>query len=184
MNKERMAAFTDAVLAIIMTILVLELEKPATMTLAGLWDLRANFFAYALSFFWLGLMWLTHHNNWEKITRVNNQAAIFTLLMLFFASLFPYTTGLVATNFDNSIAQSFYGIVVLAVSFSNMGLSRSINKANDNVQLGLLYTLPDWMVILDIAIKVIGLILAITVYPPAMMYSIFISMFVIGLGHL
>jgi len=73
MNKERMAAFTDAVLAIIMTILVLELEKPATMTLAGLWDLRANFFAYALSFFWLGLMWLTHHNNWEKSVKLTTK---------------------------------------------------------------------------------------------------------------
>lgn len=59
MGKERLAAFIDAVLAIIMTILVLELEKPKAMTWAGLWDLRANFFAYALSFFWLGLMWST-----------------------------------------------------------------------------------------------------------------------------
>ncbi|MGI6024565.1 MAG: TMEM175 family protein, partial [Pediococcus parvulus] len=49
MNKERLAAFTDAVLAIIMTILVLELEKPKTVNLAGLWALRANFFAYTLS---------------------------------------------------------------------------------------------------------------------------------------
>jgi len=184
MNKERMAAFTDAVLAIIMTILVLELEKPATMTLAGLWDLRANFFAYALSFFWLGLMWLTHHNNWEKISKVNNKAALFTLLMLFFASLFPYTTGLVATHFNDAVAQSFYGIIVLAVTFSNIGLSRSVDQANDNVHLGLLYTLPNQMTILDLAIKLIGLILAITVYPPAMMYSIFLSMFIIGFAHL
>lgn len=184
MNKERMAAFTDAVLAIVMTILVLELEKPKSMTLAGLWDLRANFFAYALSFFWLGLMWLTHHNNWEKITKVNNQAAIFTLLMLFFSSLFPYTTGLVAANFNNAVAQSFYGVVVLAVTLSNIGLSRAVNKANDDVELGLLYTLPNRMTILDIAIKLLGLVLAITVYPPAMIYSIFLSMFIIGFAHL
>ena len=72
MNKERLAAFTDAVLAIIMTILVLELEKPKTVNLAGLWALRANFFAYTLSFFWIGLMWTTHHNNWHKVKSVSN----------------------------------------------------------------------------------------------------------------
>ncbi len=71
MNKERLAAFTDAVLAIIMTILVLELEKPKHVSLAGLWDLRANFFAYTLSFFWLGLMWSTHHSNWHKVKKSN-----------------------------------------------------------------------------------------------------------------
>lgn len=184
MSKERMAAFTDAVLAIIMTILVLELEKPSKMTVSGLWNLRANFFAYALSFFWLGLMWLTHHNNWEKISSVNNKTAIFTLLMLFFASLFPYTTGLVAANFYNAVAQSFYGIVVLAVTFSNIGISWTVNQANDNVKLGILYTLPNRLTILDIAIKLIGLVLALTVYPPAMIYSVFLSMFVIGIAHL
>jgi len=104
--------------------------------------------------------------------------------MLFFASLFPYTTGLVATHFNNAVAQSFYGIIVLAVTFSNIGLSRSVDQANDNVHLGLLYTLPNQMTILDLAIKLIGLILAITVYPPAMMYSIFLSMFIIGFAHL
>ena len=103
--------------------------------------------------------------------------------MLFFASSFPYTTSLVATHFNNSVAQSFYGIVVLAVTLSNIGLSSAINQANDNVQLGLLYTLPDKLTILDIVIKLIGLILAITVYPPAMIYSIFLSMFVIGFAH-
>ncbi|PRO77489.1 hypothetical protein C6Y10_15895, partial [Lactiplantibacillus pentosus] len=71
----------DAVLAIIMTILVLELEKPAQVTLAGLWALRANFFAYTLSFFWLGLMWTTHHNNWHLVKKVTNHTVMYSLLM-------------------------------------------------------------------------------------------------------
>ena len=53
MEKDRLGAFIDAVLAIIMTILVLELPRPETYDIAGLWALRTNFFAYALSFFWL-----------------------------------------------------------------------------------------------------------------------------------
>lgn len=58
MRKERLIAFTDAVLAIIMTILVLELEKPSVPTLEQFWALRHNFFAYFLSFFWLGSLWM------------------------------------------------------------------------------------------------------------------------------
>ena len=67
MNKERLAAFMDAILAIIMTILILELKKPETATLKALWNLRVNFFAYTLSFFWLGTMWVNLHNEWYKI---------------------------------------------------------------------------------------------------------------------
>lgn len=183
MSKERIAAFTDAVLAIIMTILVLELKKTTQVTLAGLWALKINFFAYALSFFWLGAMWLTHHNNWEKIKRVNNATAVATLLMLFFASFFPYTTSLVALNFNNKVAQAFYGIIILAVTFSNIGISRSIDRANQNVQLGLLYTISDRMVYLDILIKLVGLVLTLTIYPPMMMYAVFISMIVMLFAH-
>lgn len=180
MNKERLAAFTDAVLAIIMTILVLELEKPKTVNLAGLWDLRANFFAYTLSFFWLGLMWTTHHNNWHSITKVSNATVSYSLLMLFIASLFPYTTSLVATNFNNVTAQTFYGLVVLGVSFSNMAISHSLKQVNPSVHFGWLYALPNTSIILDVVIKLIGLLITLTVYPPAMMYAIFIDIFVVG----
>ena len=65
MEKERLVTFTDAVLAIIMTILVLELKKPTEPTLAQLWALRESFLAYALSFFWLGSMWIALHNTWS-----------------------------------------------------------------------------------------------------------------------
>ena len=54
MKKDRLIVLTDAVLAIIMTILILELEKPTTPSLEAFWDLRQNFFACFLSFFWLG----------------------------------------------------------------------------------------------------------------------------------
>ena len=67
MNKERLAAFMDAVLAIIMTILILELKKPEMASLKALWNLRIDFFAYTISFFWLGTMWVNLHNEWYKI---------------------------------------------------------------------------------------------------------------------
>lgn len=176
MNKERLAAFTDAVLAIIMTILVLELEKPEHISWQGLWNLRVNYFAYALSFFWLGMMWFSHHNAWTKIKKINNSTVIYSLLMLFFASLFPYTTSIVAQNYNNSTAQVLYGIIVLLVSFSNMAISHSLNVANGRKVFKLLYDVSTKNVLIDLTIKIIGLILSMTVFAPAMLYAILLGL--------
>lgn len=179
MNKERLAAFTDAVLAIIMTILVLELEKPKELNWNGLWDLRTNFFAYALSFFWLGFMWLNHHNAFEKIEKVSNSTIVWTLVMLFFASLFPYTTGIVAGNFNNSFAQVFYGVIIILVSLSNIALSNSLNKVNKQ-QFKALFDIDSRAVAIDLSIKVIGIILSMTIFPPAVMIAVFINVIVLS----
>lgn len=175
MNKERLTAFTDAVLAIIMTILVLELEKPKTMTWANLWDLRMNFFAYAISFFWLGLMWADNHRAFHKIDKISDGTVAWTLVMLFFASLFPYSTSIVASDFNNSTAQVFYGIIIILVSLSNIGISHSLNKVNNNHQFKALFDMSRGLVAVDLGIKVLGMILSLTVFPPATMYSIFIA---------
>ncbi len=69
MNKDRLIAFTDAILAIIMTILVLELQEPESFNLQGLWALKGSYSAYTLSFFWLETMWIGLHMNgrtWKK----------------------------------------------------------------------------------------------------------------------
>lgn len=179
MNKERLAAFTDAVLAIIMTILVLELEKPKQISWAGLWDLRANFFAYTVSFFWIGLMWATEHTHWQKVKKISESTVYTSLLMLFLSSFFPYTTSLVASNFNNSTAQALYGIVILAVTFSNLAISKTLKTANPGISFGWLYDVSNRSVFIDVAIKVIGLVLSVTIFPMAMMYAIFLGMVVL-----
>ena len=88
MSKERLTAFIDAVLAIVMTILVLELEKPTEVSWAGLWALRQSFLAYTLSFFWLGILWRNHHNGWQQVKTISNSVVVWTLVMLFFTSFF------------------------------------------------------------------------------------------------
>lgn len=84
MGKERLMAFTDAVLAIVMTILVLELEKPEAATFEALWALKENFFAYALSFFWLGTMWVNLHNEWHDVSKVTIAVVWWSVIELFF----------------------------------------------------------------------------------------------------
>jgi len=96
--------------------------------------------------------------------------------MLFFASLFPYTTSIVAQNYNNSTAQVLYGIIVLLVSFSNMAISHSLNVANGRKVFKLLYDVSTKNVLIDLTIKIIGLILSMTVFAPAMLYAILLGL--------
>ena len=81
MSKERVVAFTDAVLAIIMTILVLDLDKPDPLTWSGFGKLWPQFLAYAFSFFWLGSMWVHLHIEWSGVKLVD-QPVLWTSITL------------------------------------------------------------------------------------------------------
>ena len=177
MNKERLAAFMDAVLAIIMTILILELKKPETATLKALWNLRVNFFAYTISFFWLGTMWINMHNEWHKIKYITPSIVWVNVVILFFSSFFPYVTSFVTSYYNSSVAQGFYGIIVLAVTFCNIISGHLIGKANRNDEKSQesLKIRMRWLSI-DIIIKIMGLIISCTFYPPAMMISVYITL--------
>ena len=177
MGKERLMAFTDAVLAIIMTILVLELEKPEAATLKALWNLKENFFAYALSFFWLGTMWVNLHNEWHDVDQISNAVVWWSVVLLFFSSLIPYAIRFVNVDYNSGVTQGFYGIMVLLVTFANVGLSRSLEKANHHErEIKEDIANSRKRLYLDIGIKVAALIITLTVYPSAMLISVLITM--------
>lgn len=179
MSKERLVAFTDAVLAIIMTILILELEKPTEMTWAAIWALKMNFFAYALSFFWLGTMWVNMHRTWDRLGKINNKLVWISLVLLFFSSFFPYTTHLVASHFNNSVAQAIYGIIILAISLANTWMYAEMAKFNDSSETSQIARRHNQLMVWDLLLKVIGLILTLTIFPPAMTWAIVLTGFLI-----
>lgn len=173
MKKDRLIALTDAVLAIIMTILILELEKPETPSLQAFWELRNNFFAYFLSFFWLGSLWMALNTLWEKVERISSEVVWANLYLLFFVSFMPYATGLVSSHFENYIAQLFYGSVVIVSTIINWYLHKVLDKPNqDQVELLKVTETYRKLLIPDILIKCVGFILALIIYPPIMMYSV------------
>lgn len=180
MTKERLTTFIDAVLAIIMTILVLDLQKPDPVSLSGFFKLKENFFAYTLSFFWLGTMWINLHNGWYKIKKIDGYVMWATMVMLFFSSLFPYATSLAAENFNNTAAQVFYGIIVILITISNFITAQCLSKANkDNPEAVENIKKRNHWLLKDIAIKIFGLIIALCFFPPAMMYSVLITLVVL-----
>ncbi|WP_103061502.1 TMEM175 family protein [Actinomyces qiguomingii] len=169
MGKERLAAFTDAVLAIIITILILELPQPETVSPAGLWELRNELLAYTVSFAWLGLLWARIHYEWDPATVVTRATVGLSLLLLFFASFFPYTTTLVAQNPGNSTAQVIYGLVFLLTSVSRVAVHRSLQAADpDNQALVPLHRERRALAPAEWAIQTLGLVLAAIWVPRAM----------------
>ncbi len=178
MSKERVVTFTDAVLAIIMTILVLELDEPDTPDIAGLIALRENYFAYAISFFWLGNLWISSNRQWEGVEKVTSSMLFWTIVMLFFASLIPYVTDYCGKNFYNIFAQCFYGVIVILVSVSDLLLNYSIARANESdKELYDRVMLTDRWILEDIIFKCIGILLAIFIWPPLSAIFIIISSF-------
>ena len=176
MTKDRLAAFTDAILAIVMTILVLELEKPVQASWAAVWALRESFFGYTISFFWLGAMWVNLHSQWQRVERIDNRVVWCSVVMLFFSSFFPWVTDFVGQNFNSRFAQGTYLIVVLAVSFSNMVLNRLIGEANkDNKEFYEDTKQVDRVMWIDIAIKVGGFIVSMIFYPPLTLVFVIIA---------
>ena len=162
MNKDRL----DAVIAIVMTILVLELAKPAEPTLAAFWRLRISFAAYALSFLWLAAMWISLHNAWHVIEEISNRTTWLSMGLLFFSSLFPYATSLVAAYFTSKVVQGFYGGVVIATTVMLILIYRSLAKDNRRESTAQYMKKINGFLMIDLGIKIAGTTAGLLVWPP------------------
>lgn len=163
MNKDRLIMFVDAVFAIVMTILVINLKMPNPVTVAGFLALKVDFFAYALSFFWLGTMWVNLYIGWQRIERINLSTIWTTLIMMFFTSLFPYATNLVAENFYNISAQVFYSVIVIVIPVFSYLSYNAVGKLHqdDEVVLGIMNHRKKWLSA-DLVVKFIALVVSLT----------------------
>ncbi|HQX56995.1 MAG TPA: TMEM175 family protein [Pyrinomonadaceae bacterium] len=126
MNKTRLEAFSDAVIAIIMTIMVLELKVPHGTDLEALSPLLPVFLSYVLSFVYLGIYWNNHHHMLQATRKVNGKVLWANLHLLFWLSLFPFATGWMGENHLAPIPTAGYGLVLLMAAVSYTILQNSI----------------------------------------------------------
>ena len=124
MDKNRLEAFSDAVLAIIITIMVLELRVPHGSDLATLRPLLPVFLTYVLSFIYLGIYWNNHHHLLKAARRVNGGILWANLHLLFWLSLFPFVTGWMGENYASpartspAVPSALYGAVLLLAAIA------------------------------------------------------------------
>ena len=126
MEKNRLEAFSDGVLAIIITIMVLELKVPHGHDLASLKPLLPVFLSYLLSFIYVGIYWNNHHHMLNATKKVNGNILWANLHLLFWLSLFPFTTGWVGENHLAAIPAAMYGAVLLMAAIAYYILQRAI----------------------------------------------------------
>jgi uncharacterized membrane protein len=126
MEKNRLEAFSDGVLAIIITIMVLELKVPHGIQLAALKPLLPIFSSYVLSFIYLGIYWNNHHHMLHTVKGVSGGILWANLHLLFWLSLFPFTTGWMGENRFASTPTAVYGAVLLMAAIAYYVLQRVI----------------------------------------------------------
>src|SRR5262245_14539134 len=109
MTKERMLAFSDGVIAIIITIIVLELRPPHDPSIEALIPLAPMFLSYLLSFIYVGIYWNNHHHMMAAVDRVNGAILWANMALLFFLSLLPFSTAWMDEHIGQSAPTALYG---------------------------------------------------------------------------
>lgn len=128
MSKGRLEAFSDGVLAIIITIMVLELRTPEEGTLAALIPLLPKFLSYVLSFVILSIYWTNHHHLWQVVERVNGSVLWANLHLLFWLSLIPFVTGWMGENHFSTLPVALYGVVLWLSAMAYYMMVRALMK--------------------------------------------------------
>lgn len=128
MNKTRLEAFSDGVLAIIITIMVLELKVPEGMDFDALKPLFPKFFSYILSFIYVGIYWNNHHHMMHTVKQVTGGILWANLHLLFWLSLIPFVTAWIGENNFASFPMTMYGIILLMSAIAYFILQSQILK--------------------------------------------------------
>jgi len=113
MNRDRLTAFTDGVLAVIITIMVLEMKPPAGASLQALASLWPVFLSYVLSFVYIGIYWNNHHHFFQLVETVDGAILWANIHLLFWLSIVPFTTAWMGENHFAAVPTALYGFALL-----------------------------------------------------------------------
>jgi uncharacterized membrane protein len=132
MSKSRIEAFSDGVLAIIITIMVLELKVPHEGGLAALGPLIPVFLSYLLSFIFVGIYWNNHHHMFQAVKHINGRVLWANLHLLFWLSLIPFSTAWMGENRFTTWPTVLYGIILLLAALAYTFLARVLVAGHGN----------------------------------------------------
>ena len=168
MGKSRLEAFSDGVIAIVITIMVLELKVPHAPTLQALAPLLPVFLSYVLSFVYLGIYWNNHHHMLHTVTHVSGGVLWANLHLLFWLSLLPFATGWMGENHFTALPSALYGFVLLMAAMAYWWLQQLIIRAHGRDSLLARAVGGDWKGKLSPLLYASGIVLSFVATPVAL----------------
>ena len=160
MGTNRLEAFSDGVLAIIITIMVLELKVPHHASLDALAPLTPVFLSYVLSFIYVGIYWNNHHHMLHACHHVNGGVLWANLHLLFWLSLFPFATGWMGENHFEAVPTAAYGVVLLMAAIAYWLLQQTLIRSQGKDSLLRKAVGGDWKGKLSPALYILGIVAA------------------------
>lgn len=175
MGKSRLEAFSDGVLAIIITIMVLELKVPHGDTVGTLGPLLPVFLSYVLSFVYVGIYWNNHHHMLHTVTHVTGSVLWANLHLLFWLSLFPFATGWMGENHFAPLPTAVYGFVLLAAAVAYWLLQQAIIAAQGDSSVLRRAVGSDWKGKLSPVLYVLAILLTLVAAWAAQLVFVFVA---------
>lgn len=165
MTTNRLEAFYDAIIAIIVTVLVLELPQPATASIESILAIKTAYFAYLISFLVCTNIWQYHHIIYTHVERINPKIIWQNILLLLIISILPYLTTFVANNPFSLLAEVLYGLDFILINIILFWMAKSLLEINsDQEHLSNALEVKNALVIPSV-IFIVGLIVALSGYP-------------------
>jgi len=171
MGTNRLEAFSDGMLAIFITIMVLEMKVPHGADLASLGAVWPVFLSYVLSFVYLGIYWNNHHHMLQAVERVNGGILWANLHLMFWLSLVPFTTGWMGENHFGAVPTALYGVVLLMSAIAYWILQQVIIASQGEKSLLKRAVGSDWKGKLSPLLYIAGVALAF--WQPAVTLAIY-----------
>ncbi|MFI0491798.1 TMEM175 family protein [Flavobacterium sp.] len=171
MNKNRLEAFSDGVLAIIITIMILEIKVPNSNSFESLKPLIPVFLSYVLSFAYVGIYWNNHHHIFQAVKQVNGKVLWGNLFLLFWLSLIPFATSWIGSQHFSAVPMSCYGFILFMCGLSYTILVKKIIKLEGKNSLLAKVTQKDYKGRISLVFYLLGISLAfVSVWISGLLY--------------
>ena len=179
METERFEALIDAILAIIITIIVMEIPLPETTSLSSLIELTPEFIAYTISFVICFYVWSYHHNLFNIVNKLNSYITWTSSIGIMIVGLLPHVTTMVSTNFYSFAAQAAFGMIFL-LSYLNFYITDLLLIRLDRANIALRLAIKDRknITLTTITIQLFGFIVGYIIYPPAIIIACVLSLII------
>ena len=179
METERFEALIDAIIAIIITMIVMEFPLPASPTLPALLELYPEFIAYTLSFMLCFNIWIYHHNLFNIVNRLNSTITWASGISMMFIGLLPHVTMMISTEFYSFTAQAMFGLLFVITNIMSYLVDILIYREDKaNIALALAIEDRKKITVLSLIIQVIGFVIGYFIYPPMILVACMLSLFI------